>query len=154
MLLPSWTGRYQDPVSSQPETHELVNISDIRIIGIDQQRPPRVRKEAYIDLFFQLSEQVPQDWCEDFNALGRRINPSPKINKANAEYIETYVKHMDLIPQHLADVKQTVLECNRQYQAKLDEKARALAASNANLQGQDGEQYKLNQIIAALDFDH
>ena len=136
MLLPSWTGRYQDPVSSQPETHELVNISDIRIIGIDQQRPPRVRKEAYIDLFFQLSEQVPQDWCEDFNALGRRINPSPKINKANAE------------------VKQTVLECNRQYQAKLDEKARALAASNANLQGQDGEQYKLNQIIAALDFDH
>lgn len=131
----------------------LTNIADIRIIGIDEQRPPRVRKEAYIDLFFRLSTKAPEDWCEDFNALGRRITPSPKINKAQGECIETYVKDMALIPAHLAEVKQVVSECNRQYQQKLDDKARALAASNANLQGQDGEQYKLNQIVAALDFD-
>ena len=130
----------------------MSSISDIRIIGIDEQRPPRIRKEAYIDLFFRLSTKVPEEWCELFNALGRRIDPSPKINKTQGECIETYVKDMNLIAGHLADVRQAVSECNRHYQEKLDEKARAQAASNASLQGQDGEQNRLNQIIAALDF--
>ena len=128
-------------------------ISDTRIIGFDQSRLPRVRKEAYIDLYFQLSQKVPLDWCEDFNALGRRMNPSPKIDKNQGEFIESYVKDMDQIVQHFADIKQTLLECNRAYQAKLEEKARLLAESNANLQGQDGVQFKLNQIVASLDFD-
>jgi len=54
---------------------------------------------------------------------------------------------------NLADVKALLLECNRQYQQKIDDKARVLAASNASLQGQDGEQFKLNQIIDSLSFD-
>lgn len=112
-----------------------------------------MRKEAYIDLYFQLSQKVPLDWCEDFNALGRRMDPSPKIDKNKGEFIESYVNNMNLIAGHLADIKLALLECNRAYQAKIDAKALALAASNANLQGQDGEQFKLNQIIAALDFD-
>ena len=60
---------------------------------------------------------------------------------------------MNLIAQQLASVKKLLLECNQQYQQKIDEKARILAASNASLQGQDGEQFKLNQIVEALSFD-
>jgi hypothetical protein len=128
-------------------------ISDIKIIGMDSDRPPRIRKEAYIDLFFRLSQKAPMDWCEDFNAIGRKMNPSPKIDKNKGECIETYVQNMSQIPQHFSVVKQAVLDCNLAYQAKLDESARVLAASNANLQGQQGEQQLLNQIIAGLDFE-
>jgi hypothetical protein len=131
----------------------MSDITDIKVIGFDNDRPPRVRKEAYIDLYFQLSQKAPLDWCEDFNALGRKVNPSPKIDKNKGLHIETYVNNMNLIAQQLASVKKLLLECNQQYQQKIDEKARILAASNASLQGQDGEQFKLNQIVEALSFD-
>ena len=131
----------------------MSDITDIKVIGFDNDRPPRVRKEAYIDLYFQLSQKAPLDWCEDFNALGRKVNPSPKIDKNKGLHIETYVNNMNLIAQQLASVKKLLLECNQQYQQKIDEKARILAASNASLQGQDGEQSKLNQIVEALSFD-
>ena len=131
----------------------MSDIKEIRINGFDQDRPPRIRKEDYIDLYFQLSQKAPLDWCEDFNALGRKVNPSPKIDKNKGLHIETYVNNMSLIAQQLASVKALLLECNQQYQQKIDEKARILAASNASLQGQDGEQFKLNQIVDALSFD-
>ncbi len=131
----------------------MSDINDIKVIGFDNDRPPRIRKEAYIDLYFQLSQKAPLDWCEDFNALGRKVNPSPKIDKNKGLHIETYVNNMSLIAQQLASVKALLLECNQQYQQKIDEKARILAASNASLQGQDGEQFKLNQIVDALSFD-
>jgi len=131
----------------------MSDIKDIKVIGFDNDRPPRIRKEAYIDLYFQLSQKAPLDWCEDFNALGRKVNPSPKIDKNKGLHIETYVNNMSLIAQQLASVKALLLQCNQQYQQKIDEKARILAASNASLQGQDGEQFKLNQIVDALSFD-
>ena len=131
----------------------MSDIKDIKVIGFDNDRPPRIRKEAYIDLYFQLSQKAPLDWCEDFNALGRKVNPSPKIDKNKGLHIETYVNNMSLIAQQLTSVKALLLQCNQQYQQKIDEKARILAASNASLQGQDGEQFKLNQIVDALSFD-
>jgi hypothetical protein len=131
----------------------MSDIKEIKIIGFDNDRPPRVRKEAYIDLFFQLSQKAPLDWCEDFNALGRKANSSPKIDKDKGLHIETYVNNMNLIAQQLTAVKALLLECSKQYQHKADEKARVLAASNANLQGQEGEQLKLNQIVEAISFD-
>ena len=131
----------------------MSDLKEIKIIGFDKDRPPKVRKEAYIDLFFQLSQKAPLAWCEDFNALGRKVNPSPKINKDKGVHIETYVNNMNLIAQQLTAVKALLLECSKQYQLKADEKARILAASNASLQGQDGEQLKLNKIVDELNFD-
>lgn len=125
---------------------------EIKILGVDEQRPPRIRKEAYIDLFFKLSQKAPLDWCEDFNAIGRQINPAAKIDKTLGESIETYVNDMDSIQSHLNEIKQTVTECNTQYQEKLRQRELAAAASNAALPGQDSEQAKLNQIISALEF--
>jgi hypothetical protein len=130
----------------------VTNISDIKIIGIDKDRPPRIRKESYIDLFFRLSTKVPPEWCDEFNALGRQIVPSPKMDKTQGDCIETYVKDMGLIVDHLADLKKTVARCNLVYQEKMAEKARVLAATNASLHSQDGKQNVLNQIIDTLDF--
>ena len=131
----------------------MSDIKEIRIIGFDKDRLPRVRKEAYIDLYLQLSKKAPLDWCEDFNALGRKVNPSPKIDINKGVHIETYVNNMNLIEQQITAAKALVLKCNQQYQQKMDEKARILAASNVSLQGQGGEQLKLNTIIEAISFD-
>ena len=129
------------------------SFEEIRISGIDPARPPRIRKESYIDLHFSLSRQVPDDWCEDFNALGRRINPAAKIDKNTCLTIDTYVNDMERIPSQLAELKQAVGECNRQYIERLRQRELALAAENAMLQGEGGEQQRLNLIVAALEFD-
>ena len=52
----------------------MQNIMNIKIVGIDEKRPPLIRKEPYIDLFFQLSHKVPLDWCEDFNELTKKLS--------------------------------------------------------------------------------
>ncbi len=123
-------------------------INDIKIVSIDTERPPRVRKEAYIDVFFTLAVKAPSDWCEDFNALGRKMDPSVKIDKDNGLCIEAWVKHMDHIQPQLDRIKQKIKLCNQQYRAQ------ALADSaNSSLEGQSKEQNKLNSIVAALNFD-
>jgi len=130
----------------------MSTFEEIKIMGIDEKRPPRVRKEAYIDLFFKLSRKAPLDWCEDFNALGRQIDPAAKIDKNAGECIDTYTNNMDDIQLHLNDIKQTIIDCNAQYQEKIRQRELAAAASNAELIGQDGAQHKLNEIISALRF--
>jgi hypothetical protein len=60
---------------------------------------------------------------------------------------------MDRIPLQLSELKEAVGECNRQYAEKLRQRELALAAENAALQGEGGEQQRLNLIIAGLEFD-
>jgi len=131
----------------------MTPFEEIKISGIDEARPPKIRKEAYIDLHFRLSRQVPEDWCEDFNVFGRRISPAAKIDKSSCLVIDTYVNDMDRIPLQLAELKEAVSECNKQYLEKLRQRELALAAENAALQGEGGEQQRLNLIIAGLEFD-
>jgi len=126
--------------------------NEIKIIGIDANRPPRIRKENYIDLFYQLSEEAPPDWCEDFNAHGRHIKPMAKIDINSRGFINAYVNHMDTIPAHFMQLKQAVADCNGQFLEKLRQREMALAKDNAALSEQDGEQFNLNEIIASLDF--
>ena len=131
----------------------MSSFTAIKIIGLDETRPPRIRKEAYIDLFFKLSEQAPADWCEDFNALGRRLNPGAKIDPASGVCIDTYVNDMEKIAAHLAEIRKTVSECNERHVEKIRQREAELAASNALLREQGGAQHRLNEIIDALDFD-
>ena len=127
--------------------------TEIRITGIDANRPPRIRKEAYIDLYYQLSEAAPEEWCEDFNALGRQVNPQAKIDKDEPGFVSTYVNDMEAIPGHFRQIKQAMADCNRQYLEKISQRQAALARDNASLQEQGGQQFRLNEIIAALDFE-
>jgi hypothetical protein len=127
--------------------------SDIKIIGIDEERPPMIRKAAYIDLFFKLSIKPPSDWCDDFNALGHKIDPAAKIDKIRGNVIETWVREMGLIPEHLEKLKKTVTLCNQQYMEKIKQKQLAAALKNASVVGTDGQQNRLNAIITSLKFD-
>jgi len=130
----------------------MQTINDIKIASIDDERPPMIRKEAYIDLYFKLSVKAPMDWCEDFNALGRQLTPGVKIEKNTGLCIEAWVKDMDQIAPHLETIKQSILDCNEQYIEKARQKQSALLAANAREVGKDSEQFKLNEIIADLRF--
>jgi len=129
------------------------SINDIKITGIDEERPPRVRKESYIDLFFKLSHKAPLEWCEDFNSLGSRLDPAAKIDKTKGVVIETWVKDMDLIAAQLEKLKKTILLCNLQYIEKIRLRKVAAASKQAAVTGMDGQQNLLNEIISNLNYD-
>jgi hypothetical protein len=127
-------------------------INDIKIVSIDLERPPVVRKEAYIDLYFKLSVKPPEDWCEDFNALGRRMDPAVKIDKKDGLCVEAWVKNIDQIVPHLEKIKQGILDCNAQYIEKAQQKQLALLAAKTSAIGSNSEQFKLNEVVAGLVF--
>jgi len=132
----------------------LEKFTDIKIIGIDEKRLPKVRKEPYIDLFFQLSRQAPRAWCEDFNQLAKGLLPAVKIDPNAGVFIDAYVRNMDDIPVHFDNIKKKILACNERYIEKIRQQELAEAASGAALRAAGGEQARLNSIIAALKFDH
>lgn len=131
----------------------LQSIVDIKITGIDTERPPRIRKEAYIDLYFKLSHKAPLEWCEDFNSLGSKIDPAAKMDKVKGVVIETWVRDMNLIAAQLEKLKKTVLLCNQQYLEKIRLRDLAAASKNSAVTGVDGQQNRLNEIISRLNFD-
>ena len=130
----------------------MQEINKIKIIGIDLERPPKIRKEAYIDLFFKLSEKAPLDWCEDFNTLSLRMSPTFKISKNDGLYIEAWVRDMKDIAPQLKKIQQKILDCNEQYIEKARQKQLAILAANTDTSSSNSRQLELNEIIADLEF--
>jgi hypothetical protein len=127
-------------------------ISDIKIVGIDERRPPRIRKEPYIELYFRLSHKAPVDWCQNFNALLSKHYYAPKIRVDDGLFIETWVRKPDEIGDLLEVLKTNVAKCSAAYIQNIE--ARQLAASRAGHQDEEtGEQGRLNRIVAQLDYD-
>ncbi len=141
-------------VHYQLEQSLLEQITGIKIIGIDNKRPPRIRKEPYIDIFFELSLKAPKEWCDDFNRLGNQLEPSVKINKKEGRFIEAWVRKLDEIPRHLNDIKTKITTCNEQYIENIKLKELAEMEKSAALFGEKGEQGRLNQVLANLNFNN
>ncbi|HKK05089.1 MAG TPA: hypothetical protein VKA50_04505 [Gammaproteobacteria bacterium] len=131
----------------------MEGISDIRIAGIDDRRPPIIRKEPYIDIFFKLSHQAPADWCREFNNLAAKHPSSPRMKETEGLIIETWVRTPDEIVPLLDRLKDLVAQCTRQYIERIEESARQTGEANASLAHESGEQGRLNRILAGLDFD-
>ena len=130
----------------------MEGISDIRICGLDEKRPPRIINKPYIDIFFKLVHQAPKDWCDDFNQLVAKGKYTAKITPAAGLFIETWVRTPDEIEDALKTLKTAVTTCSQQYNAKIDSRIKA-AADAQDKPGDEGEQGRLNKIIAALNFD-
>lgn len=131
----------------------MEGISDIRIIGIDDKRPPKIRKEPYIDVVFRLSHQAPADWCRDFNALLSKHPSAPKLKEKEGLYIETWVRTPEEIAILLEHLKEKVAQCSRLYIERVERSIRSAANVNASVSLEDeGAQGRLNRIVAALDF--
>lgn len=132
----------------------MQDIMNIKIVGIDEKRPPLIQKEPYIDLFFQLSHKVPEDWCEDFNDLTKKLNPPIKIDKGKALFIETYVRDMNQIVKHLETIKHTIITCNEHYIKRCQERELAAQAKMSAVPGISGKQSQLNAIVDALNYSN
>jgi len=131
----------------------MEGISDIRIIGIDESRPPKIRKEPYIDLFFKLSHKAPENWSNDFNALMSKHPGKPRIKENEGLFIDAWVKSPDDIAPFLELLKSKIIECNQKYIARIEASIRNANESNNSIAEESGEQGRLNQIIASLVFE-
>ena len=131
----------------------MEGISDIKIVGIDEKRPPVIMGAPYIDLFFKLSHQAPLDWCADFNALMSKHPGSPKIKQKEGLYIEAWVKTPELIVDYLELLKKNVTLCSDMYIERIEQAARDTNSSDVSGVSEDSAQGRLNKIIAELVFD-
>lgn len=132
----------------------MEGISDIRIIGIDDMRPPRIRKEPYINLYFKLSHKAPAQWCADFNALVAKKTYTTRIDPGEGLFIETWLRKPEEIETVLEGLKAAVKEASEVFIARMKAEALAAAAAGNTLNPEDeGEQGRLNRIIAGLKFD-
>ena len=130
----------------------MEGISDLRITGIDETRPPKVRKEPYIDVVFKLTHQAPMDWCNIFNDAMAKHAAKPKIKEEEGLFIETWVRAMEGIAPLLKQLKQAVAEVNRKYIERIELSTRTRDDANASSK-ESGEQGRLNKIVAELEFD-
>jgi hypothetical protein len=128
-------------------------ISDIKIVGIDEKRPPVIMGAPYIDLFFKLSHQAPLDWCADFNAQMSKHPGSPKIKQKEGLYIEAWVKAPELIVDYLELLKKNVTLCSDMYIERIQQAARDTKSSDLSGVSEDSAQGRLNKIISELVFD-
>jgi hypothetical protein len=127
-------------------------INDIKIIGIDEMRPPRIRKEPYINLFFKLIHKAPKDWCDDFNHLVAKGEYTVNIQPATGLFIETWVRKLEEIEKALEGLKKAVSTCNEEYIARI--LAETSAAVVIGVRPEDeGDQGRLNRVINGLNYD-
>ncbi|MBN1377732.1 MAG: hypothetical protein JXA04_00695 [Gammaproteobacteria bacterium] len=131
----------------------MKNIKDLRIIGIDSARPPKIRAEPYIDLVFRLSDKANKEWCQDFNMIFARADYSVKIDTVECLYIETWVRTMNEIPGHLEMLKEKVSECNQKYYDREVARSQASMSILNDIAGEQGAQGLLNDILAKLNYD-
>lgn len=130
----------------------MEGISDIKIVGVDPKRPPVIRKEPYIDVFFTLSHQAPKAWCEDFNGLMAKKKFTGTIAPEEGQYVATWIRSPDDLVENLQFLQAKVVECNDLYVAKIRASQGTRDGDNEALKLESGEQGRLNNIVSELDF--
>ena len=131
----------------------MEGISDIRIFGIDETRPPRILKQPYINLYFKLIHKAPKAWCEDYNRLVAKKKFPAKIDPVVGLFIDTWVRKPEEIEPAFEGLKEAVKVCNDEYIARIRAEAAAAVANSDGDPEDEGEQGYLNRIIAGLKFD-
>ena len=131
----------------------MEGISDIKIDGIDENRPPNAEHKTYINIFFKLNHQAPDLWCTVFNSLMSKHPSKPNINVEEGLFIETWVKSAAEIPSHLEQLKKAVSGSIEQYIENLRCATQAASSDDDSTVDENSQQGKLNKIINALNFD-
>ncbi len=140
------------PLCMAKRARAMQSISDIHMIGMNPLKPPRVRKEPYIDLSFKLNEVAPPNWCEDFNNLVGKESRPARIDPSNGLFIETWVRKPEDVQAQFDMLKEAIQRCSEEYIRKLEAAQRAAAQASPDALGEGGEQGKLNRIIEQLDW--
>jgi hypothetical protein len=130
----------------------MEGISDLKIIGLDKERPPQILSYPCIFLFFELVHDAPEDWCDDFNRLVAKAKYTTKVNLEDRLFIETWVRKPEEIAICLDYVRQSVKTCNEAYIArKMAEKG--ITVDDKPSAAVSEAQMNLNRVIEGLNFD-
>ena len=126
--------------------------TNFRIVGLDETRPPVIQRMPCIDLFFELNERAPKDWCDLFSSRTGKPRYPVKISPEDGLFVETWVRNSSEIESALVSVKAMVAGCNGAYDEAQNSKVTAVAVTK------DGpvispEQTTLNTVVAGLTFD-
>ncbi|WP_144394143.1 hypothetical protein [Pleionea sediminis] len=129
----------------------MKGISDLKLVGIDASRPPVIRKEPYIELYFKLNQEAPLDWLKEFNDFVKN-GPYPiKIKPDDSSTIETWVRTSAEVKPAFNEIKNAVHTCIKTYVDRaLAQKQTEQVETGVSL---SKEQLELNKIIESLDFD-
>ena len=135
--------------------NRMKGISDLRIIGIDETRPPTIRKEPYIDIFFKLSHQAPNDWCKDLNYLFSQqvATANSTIAEKEGTFIKTWVRTADEILSLVEHLKTTISECTQQYIERIQLASQQSGNRDSTQSNESSEQANLNKIISSINFE-
>ncbi len=130
----------------------MEGISDLKIVGIDETRPPVIRKEPYIELYFKLNHKAPLDWLRVFNDHVSKDKLPIKIKPAASDIIETWVRSVDEVEPAFEQIKAAVNASIETYISRIlakknDEQAKSSGVTLSP------EQLKLNSVISRLKFD-
>jgi len=119
---------------------------------MDPARPPMIRKEPYIELYFKLNHEPPADWCLLFNEQVGKGAYSIKIKPETPDIIETWVRRSDEIESAFAHIKATLEQCIQLYLERLQAHRQA-KQDEADGEVISAEQRQLNAVIDRLPFD-
>lgn len=130
----------------------MENISDLKISGIDELRPPVIRSEPYIELFFRLNHKASKPWCRVFNETVSKSAYSMSIKIEEGLFIETWVRKKEEIEEVLKTMQAAIQSSIKQYIEHVEARSRASSTKSSGEEA-TGEQLELNQIIDGLNFD-
>lgn len=130
----------------------MKGISDLKIIGVDENRPPTLRKEPYIELYFKLNHEAPKEWIRDFNELTANGQYPVKIKPEEGLFIETWVRKPEEIEAAFNAITNAFHTCIENFIARVAARMNADKASLNDKKLSDA-QIALNKIIENLKFE-
>jgi hypothetical protein len=130
---------------------KLSGIENLKIKRLDPNRRPSLKNIKYIDVFYELSQKAPRDWCGDFNLLFSKSSLNVKINPEEGLYVETWVRDLMHIQNELDQIKEIIKTCNKNY---IEQKLKAAAALQRkdSVKGDDKND-ALDKVLDLLNFD-
>ena len=124
---------------------------NITIQRIDPNRYPSVVNKNYIDIIFELSEKATKDWCVLFNDSFVNNVDNIRINPEEGNFVETWVRDMEEIPEKLNLIKEVTKSTNTKCMEKLIKDAEL--RDNSYNKNQSAESVRLEKILNELNFD-
>jgi hypothetical protein len=124
---------------------------NIKIKGIDPNRRPSVVNKNYIDIIFELSDKANKDWCVIFNDYFSKSANNIRINPEEGNFVETWVRDMEDIPDTLSLIQEHIGITNTKYSEKLIKDAELREDSYNKVQSVESE--RLESILSGLNFD-
>lgn len=130
----------------------MVETTNIKVIGFDEERPPMIQTRPCVDLIFQLDQEAPPEWCKCFPDVCGKTQYPIAIDPEVGLFIETWVRKPNEIEGMLASVKKFVAACNMAYDELLRKRRMVVQVDSPDVVVSP-EQLALNHIVSQLSFD-